>query len=104
MTWTSIREEFKPYEGILSPADVGRALLNAERKHDLALLKAQDSYLSQFHGGEPWYFPIPNDDWNTFWKSAYDLKNKPKSEWTEDDYFAYRALDWFCTFAWNAYH
>lgn len=101
MTWTQIDpDRFSQYEG-LSPAEVGRSILNGSMIHNLDILREQQKAfeLTSAMGADPWNFPIDNNDWMTFWKPVYDLKNKPMSDWTEDDFFSYRAMDYLIDLA-----
>lgn len=95
MTWTDINpKEFSQYDG-MSPADVGRSLLNKTRIHDLPLLKEQQKMLalSSSMGADPWNITIANNSWTEFWSPVYKLKDKPMVDWDEDDFFSYRAMD-----------
>lgn len=63
--------------------------------YTLALLRKQQKAFeySASLGADPWNFPIEDDSWMNFWKPVYDLKDRPMDEWTEDDFFGYRALN-----------
>jgi hypothetical protein len=96
MTWTQIdTEHFSQYEG-MTPSQVGREYL---RGYTADLLRKQESAFDFIPNHEPWNYPIDNEDWMTFWKEVYDLKDIPKSEWTDDQWFAYRGLNWLINFA-----
>lgn len=92
MTWTQIDpDRFSQYEG-MTPAQIGRALLNS-RTHTLDVLRAQQEIFAYTESlcGRPWEYNV-SSEWHDFWKSVYDLKDKPESDWDEDDYFSYRAM------------
>lgn len=95
MTWTSIHPEFAQYEG-MTPAEVGRAYLKG---HTAELLKQQQAAFKSIPNNEPWNYEVNNRDWMDFWKEVYDLKDIPEDAWTDDQWFAYRALDWLLNFA-----
>jgi hypothetical protein len=92
MTWTQIDpDKFSKYEG-MTPAQIGRSLLNS-RPHNLDMLRQQQTILAYTESmiGRVWEYNV-NEDWGIFWKSVYDLKDKPEPDWDEDDYFSYRAM------------
>jgi hypothetical protein len=92
MTWTQIDpDRFSQYED-MTPAQIGRSLLTS-RPHTLDMLREQQNILAYTEAlmGRAWEYKV-NDDWHTFWKSVYDLRDKPQSDWDEDDYFSYRAM------------
>lgn len=95
MTWTQISpKHFSQYEGLSTPAEVGRKKLN-DAVYTLDLFRKQQrafDYSSSL-GADSWNFPLDNEDWMTFWKPVYDLKNKPMAEWNIDDFFGYRAME-----------
>lgn len=98
MTWTQVNpDKFSQYDG-LTPVEIGVALVDAERPSTLEMLRHQDEFFSQFHGAEPWNFPVDNPDWNAFWKDVYALRSKPKSDWDKSDFYAYQALFYLITF------
>ena len=101
MTWTQIDpDKFSQYEG-LSPADVGRAILNRSMIHTLDILRKQQKAFeySASLGADPWNFSVDDPSWQEFWKPVYDLKNKPMNEWNIDDFFSYRAMDYLIDLA-----
>jgi len=93
MTWTQVDpSNLSQYEG-MTPAEIGRSILKS-RPHDLWLLREQQKVLAytESYSGRPWEYKVDNPEWTNFWKPVYDLRDKPESEWVEDDYFAYRAM------------
>lgn len=95
MTWTSIHSEFAQYEG-MTPAQIGRVYLKG---HTADLLRAQEESFRFIPNHEPWNHKIDNNEWMTFWKEVYDLEHIPQDAWTDDQWFAYRAMNWLINFA-----
>lgn len=88
MTWTDISPEFKQYEG-MTPAEIGREILEG---HSIQLVKEQEDSFRWIPNYRSWTFKIDNDDWNEFWSVVYNLENVPEENWSDDEWFAYRAL------------
>jgi hypothetical protein len=93
MTWTQINKtHFSKYEG-MTPSDIGRSIISNPESYTTDLFIKQNEVFAHHPETDPYNYDIPIPAWQEFWKSIYDLKNKPKSEWTLDDWFGYRALD-----------
>lgn len=42
---------------------------------------------------DPWNIPVTNKYWLSFWKPVYDLKDKPRDEWTDEEALSYFSMD-----------
>lgn len=92
MTWTDIHPKLKQYEG-MTPSEVGRSRIEHSNIYSIELLQKQDRVFAHHPNTDPWNYQIDNIEWMEFWKDVYALKDKPRSEWTLDDWFGYRGLD-----------
>ncbi len=92
MTWTSISPQFDKYADCDSPKAVADVIFggNDEWRRFANISHVVDTTDSP---DDPWNYIIDNDEWMTFWKPVYDLKNKPRLSWTDDEALSYFAMD-----------
>lgn len=97
MTWIEINPRaFNKYQG-MTPAEIGRSFIkNAEGYTKEFMLRQEKAH---FDNTEPYLFPVDDSRWMEFWKVVYDLKDKPKEDWTLDEWFAYRGISYLIPYA-----
>lgn len=95
MTWTDINpEKMAEYDG-MTPTEIGREIY----KVPIHILKSQEDSLRWIPNREPWNYHIDSEEWGEFWESVYALKDIPEYDWSDDQWYAYKALGRMTMFA-----
>lgn len=90
MTWTDIAPDyFSQYEG-MTPDEIGRIMSNFSTELEYYFFY---SPLFSVPKWEPFHYEIENEEWMSFWKDVYSLKDKPRGLWDESEWAGVFALD-----------
>lgn len=92
MRWTNLHKNLNQYSNCDSPKDVAEHIFGG---NDEWRRFCNIKYVIEYKDrpDDPWNYIIDNDDWMTFWKPVYDLKSRPRSNWTDEEALSYFAMD-----------
>ena len=92
MTWTNIHPNLNKYHGCHTPEAVADFIFAKNTPWEKF---CNIDYVISMPDREddPCNKPIDNKEWMKFWKPVYDLRDKPRDEWTDKEALSYFSMD-----------
>lgn len=98
MTWTSIHPELGKYRGCLTPAEVAEKMFSKNTPWQ-RFCNVNYVVTMPDRDDDPWNISVDSKEWMIFWGPVYNLRDKPRSEWTDTEALSYFSMDLLIHFA-----